>query len=104
MTVELHPWHFSDWDRNELIRAGQILMGWAHEWVFHEAEDATWYRDFEDDVVETVAELERILDAAQQALSQARGLFHSATAAARLRALNEQRRRPAHGDGPGARR
>lgn len=93
MTVELHRQHFSEWDRDELIRAGQILMGWAHDWAFHEAADATWYRDVEDDVLETVAELGRILDEAQQTLSQARRVFDAAISAARLRALNEQRRR-----------
>lgn len=105
MTVELRPEHFTEWDRDELIRAGQILMRWAHDWAFHEADDATWYRDVEDNIIETVAELGRILDEAHQALSQARRLFHTATSAARLRAINQQRRsRAAHGDAPSARR
>lgn len=105
MSVELLPRHFTEWDRNDLIRAGQILMGWAHDWAFHEAADNTWYRDVEDDVLETVAELDRILDEAKQAISQARRLFHAATSAARLRALNEQRRnRPTHGHNSDAHR
>ncbi|MDP8927276.1 MAG: hypothetical protein M3O70_01535 [Actinomycetota bacterium] len=99
MNPEPHPRHFTEWDRNNLISAGQILMAWAHDWAFHEAADDTWYRDVDDDVLETVAELDHILHRAQEALSQARRLYRAATSAARLRALNEQRRsRPAQED------
>ncbi|MDP8927471.1 MAG: hypothetical protein M3O70_02555 [Actinomycetota bacterium] len=93
MRVEVRAEHFNDFDRNSLIAAGQTLMGWAWEWVFHEHDGATWYRNCTDDPVETAEELRHIFDQAEQALRQARGLAHRATSAARLRALAEQRRR-----------
>lgn len=95
MSVEIRAEHFSDYDRNRLIEAGQTLMAWACDWVFHEHDGATWYRDWTDDPVETTEELHHIFDRAEQALRQARRLANEATSAARLRVLAEQRRQEA---------
>ncbi|MDP8928458.1 MAG: hypothetical protein M3O70_07755 [Actinomycetota bacterium] len=92
MRVETRAEHFSDWDRDRLIEAGQTLMAWAWEWVFHEHDGTTWYRDWTDDPVETAEELQHIFAQAHRALRQARCLANEAASAARLRALAEQRR------------
>ncbi len=89
MKVEIRVEHFTDLDRNVLIEAGQTLMAWAWEWVFHEHDGTTWYRDWSDDPIETAEELRHIFDQADRALHEARRLAHQATSAARLRALAE---------------
>ncbi len=96
MRVEIRAEHFTEWDRNRLIEAGQSLMAWAYDWVFHEHDGSAWYRDWTDDPVETAEELRHVFDRADEALRQARRLAHEATSAARLRALAEQRRQEEH--------
>ena len=93
MRVEIRAEHFTEWDRDRLLQAGQTLMGWAYDWVFHEHDGATWYRDWSDDPVDTAEELQHIFDQADEALRQARRVAHEAISGARLRALAEKRRR-----------
>ncbi len=88
MTVRAE--HFTESDRDLLLLSGQRLMGWAHDFAFHECDGQTWYRSPDDDPVETAHLLVERIEGAERAACQARRLLSDAMCAAHTRAHTEQ--------------